>query len=385
MLYEFLKKNKDKILLMTEAKSRELAGTRESSKQLERGLPLFYQQFLDLLSRQNIENPIYKDQPEMAAAAQNNDEQAMAKASGHPDEIPFVKTAGLHGAELLRLGYTLSHVVHAYGAMCQSITELAIEDKTLITAQEFHDLNRCLDAAIAGAVTEFQSGQNAFEENREVEHLGFLAHELRNALSTSMLSFQMIKGGTVGFQGSTGKVLERGLKRIGDLIDRSLTEVRLRVDPKIYSQAKLLLQTIDQILLTAQVEARTRGQHFVVDIDSELVVNADQQLFYAAVSNLIQNAMKYSHSGGKITIRAKYREENIEIEIEDECGGLRDESVNLFKAFEQKNENRKGLGLGLTIAQRAITLNGGTLKVLNLPEHGCVFKIVLPKVFVGKN
>ena len=51
---------------------------------------------------------------------------------------------------------------------------------------------------------------------------------------------------------------------------------------------------------------------------------------------------------------------------------------DLFKPFEQQHQNREGLGLGLTIAQRAIALNDGTIDVRNLPGHGCIFRISLP-------
>ncbi len=72
--------------------------------------------------------------------------------------------------------------------------------------------------------------------------------------------------------------------------------------------------------------------------------------------------------------------ENIVVEVEDECGGLAaNAETELFKPFEQQNENREGLGLGLTIARRAIVLNHGTIKVQNLPGKGCIFKITLPQ------
>jgi signal transduction histidine kinase len=70
----------------------------------------------------------------------------------------------------------------------------------------------------------------------------------------------------------------------------------------------------------------------------------------------------------------------IVIKIEDECGGLSHPTVDLFKAFEQQNENRQGLGLGLTIAQRAVELNNGKISVTNLPGRGCEFTITLPSV-----
>ena len=311
-------------------------------------------------------------------AANDSNEVAMARASGRPNEAVLAASARLHGKELLRLGYTLSHVVHAYGSMCQAITELATKKKSVITPGEFNDLNGCLDIAIAGAVTEFQALSNTQESTRENEHLGFLAHELRNALGTVTMSLELIRDGTVGFGGSSGQVLDRGLKRIEQLIDKSLMEVRLKVDPSVRPGPVQILQLVDQIAVTAGVEARSREQILQIEINPDLVVRADQQLIYSAISNLIQNALKYTRSVGKITVRAKSVDQSAVVEVEDECGGLTNETVDLFKRFEQHNENRKGLGLGLTIAKRAITLNHGTISLSNLPGRGCIFKIVLP-------
>lgn len=380
MLYEFLGDHQKEILAMTASKSLELAGVRPNSNQLRQGLPIFYKQLMTVLKLEIGCKPgePKKEIGKMAIAATQNDEVAMSSAVGRPNEMGLAESAGSHGKELFRLGYTLSHVVHAYGAMCQSITELATIKKAPITADEFHDLNRCLDVAIAGAVTEFQTDRDTQESDRENKQLGFLAHEMRNALGTVKMSLELIKDGSVGFSGSTGQVLDRGIKRIEQLIDRSLTEVRLRVDPKIHLESVNLLQLVDQIAVTAGIEARNRKQILEIDIDSSISFKADQQLIYSAVSNLIQNALKYTHVGGIIIVRGKATSENVLIEIEDECGGLADKAVDLFKAFEQQNENRSGLGLGLTIAKQAAELHNGKISVLNLPKKGCIFKLVLP-------
>lgn len=303
----------------------------------------------------------------------------MAMAAGRPDDAAVAISAGIHGTEMLRLGYSLSHVVHAYGAICQAITELVTKKHLSISSAEFRDLNLCLDVAIAGAVTEYQAIRNVQESSREVEHLGFLAHELRNALGTVKLSIELIENGTVGFGGSTGQVLKLGLKRIDDLINRSLTEVRLRIDPKIHTESIFLVQIVNQLLVTAEIEAKRKNQVIETDVDPTLVAEADQQLIYSAISNLIQNALKFTPEGGKIKVRGKLVKDKINIEVEDECGGLPDNALDLFKPFEQAHPDRKGLGLGLTIAQRAINLNHGSIGVQNLPGRGCVFTISLPK------
>lgn len=105
-----------------------------------------------------------------------------------------------------------------------------------------------------------------------------------------------------------------------------------------------------------------------------------QQPFYSALSNLIQNAFKYTLIGGKIKISGNIVDQNTVIEVEDECRDLLPETTAeiLFKPFEQQHDDRSGLGLGLTIAQKAIKLNYGTIEARNLPEKGCVFKITLP-------
>jgi signal transduction histidine kinase len=380
VLHEFLKKNEAGILLACEAKSSELGGTSPLSDELKSGLPIFFKQLLTVLEHNPTEPADSEvDRPAMARAASASDEPAIARAAGRPFEAEVARAAGAYGDELQKRGFTLSHVVHAYGSMCQSITEMAIDQREPITPVEFRNLNRCLDVAIAGAVTSFQARHVRVDSSREIQHLGFLAHELRNALTTVNVSLRLIKNGVVGFGGSTGQVLDRGLKHIQELIDRSLTEVRLRVDPKVHTEPAFLLQLIDQIAVTAEVEAQARNQKLEIRIDPTLVIEADPYLISSALSNVIQNAIKYTHTGGLIQVRGRLVDSHAVIEVEDQCGGLRSTTPgDLFKAFEQQHENRDGIGLGLAIAHRAITLNHGTIDVEDLPGRGCVFRIKLP-------
>lgn len=69
-------------------------------------------------------------------------------------DVAIGESSSRHGAELLALGFTVSQVVQVYGDICQAVTEIAIAQKAAISAEEFHILNRSLDAAIAGALTE---------------------------------------------------------------------------------------------------------------------------------------------------------------------------------------------------------------------------------------
>ena len=173
-------------------------------------------------------------------------------------------TAARHGGELKELGFTVSQVVHDYGDICQAITALAVEENAPITVEEFQTLNRCLDTAIAEAVTEHGRLTARMRSAEEVERLGHTAHELRDALSTATLAFQVLKRGTVAINGSTGAVLGRSLMTLQEIINRALAEVRLAAG----TQRRVRLSVaefIDEIAAAAMLHAEYRRVQFSVD------------------------------------------------------------------------------------------------------------------------
>jgi hypothetical protein len=150
---------------------------------------------------------------------------------GLSPSMAITKTATQHGHDLRRQGFTVSQVVHDYGDVCQSITEIAVEQNAPISTDDFRMLNRCLDDAIAGAVTEYGREPDqpiAQEAPRESERLESLVHELRSSIQTATIALDMIKSGSVGIAGSTGTVLDRSLVGAHGLIDQLLVEVSAR-------------------------------------------------------------------------------------------------------------------------------------------------------------
>jgi hypothetical protein len=136
-------------------------------------------------------------------------------------------TATRHGRDLLRQGFTVSQVVHEYGDVCQAITGMAVELNVPISTDDFRVLNRCLDDAIAAAVTEYGRERDRGihgEMAGETERLGVLARDVRNAIYTAADALEAIKSGSVGLAGSTGTVLNRSLVSARDLIDCLLAE-----------------------------------------------------------------------------------------------------------------------------------------------------------------
>jgi signal transduction histidine kinase len=356
VLHEFIKSNNDELIARARAKVATRPWPTPSTVELQNGVPLFLVQLSETLRLELSKTPF----PGRAIK-----EAAVQRAS-----------------DLQEKGFTVDQVVHDYGDICQAITELAIEKHAAITNEEFHILNRSLDNAIADAVTEFGRKHDQDISSNEVERLGRLAHELRNLLSTAVLSFQMIRSGRVGAGGSTGTVLGRSLMGLRDLIDTTLSEVRVGAGA-IHPSDLLVAKFLDQIRQTASIQAQFREVTFVLEpVDGELTVHADPQLLSSAILNLLQNAFKYTVTHGSVVLRANSTGGRVTIEVEDECGGLAEGNAeNLFSAFgERRGKDRTGLGLGLSISRKAVRANAGEIYARNLPGKGCIFSIDLPRM-----
>lgn len=284
-----------------------------------------------------------------------------------------------YGSDMLQHGFTVAQVVQGYGDVCQVITSLALERNVPITTDEFRTLNGCLDTATAEAVSEFERQRDRTATHNEAERLGFLAHELRNKLNTAMMSFAILKTGSVYVGGSTGAVLGRSLSGLRELVDRALTEVRL--DSGVIERERLRVwDFIEDVEVVARFEANAKGLHLAVTCeqhDAELEI--DRHIIASAVTNLLQNAFKFTPRGGHIALAACIRGERALIEVADECGGLETHDVEtLFQPFEKSGADRTGLGLGLAISRRGVEAHGGRILVQDRPRIGCVFTIELP-------
>jgi signal transduction histidine kinase len=289
-------------------------------------------------------------------------------------------SATIHGGELLKEGLSIAQVVHDYGDLCQAITELALELHVPIATEDFHTLNRCLDNAIASAVTEYSRQHEIDLSGAELRRQGFLAHELRGHLHTALLAFQVVKSGKVGLTGSTIGVLERSLRSLRHLIERSVSEVRLSAD--VYRKERILVVELTESMeADASMEAADRGLQFSIEHqDSTLAIDADRQLVTSAIANLLQNAFKFTRPSSRVWLRTRPRAGSVVIEIEDECGGLPAGGAEaLFLPFEQRGADRVGLGLGLAISRQAIDRHGGTISARDIPGRGCVFIVEMPQ------
>lgn len=267
MRRQFLAEHREELIRRSRSNVARRTAPQASEKELEEGVPLFLDQLAETLRMEEEKSD-----------------------SSRPD---IGKSAGGHGSQLLRLGFMVAQVVHGYGDVCQAITQLAIELKAPINLEEFRTLNRCLDDAIAAAVTEYARQREQTTSDQEVERLGFLAHELRNLVSTGLLSYQMLRAGSLDVSGSTGAILGRSLMAIRALTDRTLAKVCLEAGVERRARVRLI-EFIEDIEVSAVMEAQTHGIRLTVAPveDHTVLVNVDRQILASAVSNLLQNALQ---------------------------------------------------------------------------------------------
>jgi signal transduction histidine kinase len=316
-------------------------------------------------------------------------DQLVAVLAGNKSDLSaehdsVAASATIHGGELLRRGLTIGQVVQDYGSICQSVTEVAAERHAAITAEDFQTFNGCLDKAIAHAVTEYERQRDRTVGGQSVEHLGGLAHEMRNLLTTAMLTFDALSTGSVGITGNTSALLGRSLRRMRALVDRTLAEVRLGAAIQT-SERVVIADLLEEIEVVATIEARSGDVQLSIDAGADgLAVDADHQILAAAVANLVQNAFKFTPHGGHVAVRARSTSERVFIEVQDECGGLPPgKAAELFRPFEQRGTDHTGLGLGLSISLKGVRASGGEIHVRDLPGQGCVFTVELPKAPEG--
>ena len=150
-----------------------------------------------------------------------------------------------------------------------------------------------------------------------------------------------------------------------------------------------MMEEVLAVALRIRAAQKERGDDLVrVDVDAhhrrggrgDLAEGFHRQLLASALSNLLQNAFKYSKLEGSVSLVTRATKDRVAIDVSDACGGLPPGKVEeLFRPFTRGSSDRTGLGLGLSIALSATRANSGELYVRNMPGEGCIFTIDLPR------
>jgi len=372
-MYAFLRNNREELIARCKTAVALRPRRVATELQLGNGVPLFLEQLTRTLEAEEAAD----------SAALSERISGLAGGDSALSEIGVSATA--HGRELMQLGYSVDQVVHDYGDLCQAITSLAVERDVPFTIDEFRTLNRCLDNAIADAVTEFSAERDLLVERRHneivTERIGFVVHELRNAVHTATLALAALDSGNLPVGGATGGVLKRSLATMTSLLADAVSTVRMAAQAELSRPQISVASVIGEAAGSSALDAAARGCTMVVrPVDPALWVCAQREPLVAAIVNLLQNGFKFTRPHTAVELNAHASEDgSIFIDVSDHCGGLPEGfAAEMFRPFTQGHDNRSGLGLGLAIARRSVEGEGGTLRVRDVPGTGCVFTIVFP-------
>ena len=295
-------------------------------------------------------------------------------------EVEDNTTAAGHGGQRLRLGFSLDAVVHEYDALREVIEDTALDAGIALSFDETRCLTRSMTAGIAAAVTEYARQRDAELCRQHNEHIGFIAHELRNPLATASLALDMlVREGHLSETLRPSRALSRALEEMRSTIDHTLHLARDASGVDVKREHTTLKALLEDTALMAGTDADIFGVGLDVRIEQDGELFVDARLVRSALSNLVRNALKYSHRGGHVEVRGRVTSESVIVEVEDTCGGLEPEEIGqAFAPFVRVDKGTTGFGLGLAIAKQAVEVHAGQIRVQNLPGKGCIFVLELP-------
>ena len=225
-------------------------------------------------------------------------------------------------------------------------------------------------------------------EDDDLDFISFAAHELRGPITVirgylDVLALELDSKLEPDQKELFQRLIVSG-NRLSGYINNILNTSR-------YDRRHLKLQLHEDSLATIyetirdDMELRARSQHrsLSVDIPSDLpTVAADRSSISEVLSNLIDNAIKYSDEGGAVRVTAKAKDKHIEVSVADNGIGIPASVINnLFHKFYRSHRSREtvaGTGIGLYLSKAIIESHGGTIGVSSTEGQGATFTFTLP-------
>ncbi len=251
---------------------------------------------------------------------------------------------------------------------------------------------RCMRVCLPRAelrfmVVEDNAAETELERHRE-DWRQMLVHDVRAPLTVAMGALRLVEDMGTGHPLSPEDtaLIENGVRncrRMETLIDAYLETERLvegsmPVHPAAVDMARLIRELVDE----NEAVAVARGLTLTGGASQGLTARADPELLRRALTNLIGNALKFTHSGGRVVVEASGGDGPVQIRVADDGPGISARDLpRIFDRFYQgaSGGGRHGLGLGLTFCRAALRAMGGEVAVESEEGKGSVFTLQLPK------
>ncbi len=262
---------------------------------------------------------------------------------------------------------------------------------------------RCKDGEVVGCVLVFRDVTERREAEQELaevaialseadrrknEFLAILAHELRNPLAPIRNAVQVLRlrGGNAEAVASASEILERQVGQIVRLVEDLLDVSRIsRGKLELRRRPVELASVVNQAVEAARSLVQCMEHDLSVRLPPQpLYLNADPARLAQVMGNLLDNACKFTHRGGRLSITVEREDQQAAIRVRDTGIGITsDQLTRIFDMFAQVDtsleRSTSGLGIGLTLVRNLVELHGGTVEVHSAGAgQGCEFVVRLP-------
>lgn len=244
-------------------------------------------------------------------------------------------------------------------------------------------------AEVHNDVTELRRAEAAIREadRRKDEFLAMLAHELRNPLAPIRTGLELIRTSNDDPQllEQTRRIMERQMRQLVTLVDDLLDVSRIsRGKLELRRRPVALSEVVDSAVEAVRPALKAAGHSFHVCLPEQPVrLDVDPHRLAQVVSNVLDNAIKYTPPGGNVSLTAQCREGEVVLSVEDDGLGIAPEMLErIFDMFTQSETTAAldaGLGIGLALVKSIVEMHGGRVEASSAGEgRGARMQIVLP-------
>ena len=249
---------------------------------------------------------------------------------------------------------------------------------------------------LAELVRDFDSMAERIENlvNAQSRLLNDISHELRSPLARLNVALGLARQRTGAETAPTLDRIEREASRLNELIGRLLTLARLEGGESSTDKIRVRLdELLRDILDDAQFEAQGRNCSVTCPLAEPCETWGSPALLRSAIENVVRNALRYTGEGTEVEVRLECLEgshgREAIIRVLDNGPGVPEEALDkLFRPFyriaDARDRQSGGVGLGLSITERAVRLHGGSVRAMNRPGGGLMVEIRLPATRVAK-